>query len=299
MGSEASTEQGGDSDGSPRFVRSRGRRPQQLQQPAAAGAAGPRPLRLLCLHGMGSNNDITEMQLSNLKLNARGPHGVECDFFRGTLGCAAGWGLEPFTELPFHSWFDFPGATGLLTGGAGKFNETLALALADVAACIAQHGPYDGLYGFSQGALLVSVLAAPVGWRDTLGLDRCPVRFVICACAGGTDALDALRLPVAAGAAKLSAGSAGSAGGSEDAEAGAASTAPATAGLVAPIEIPSLHLIGKTDWHRGSSEALAAKFSEPTVFEIGCGHEVPMQLARDAATQAVLAKFTAKQRAAQ
>ena len=42
----------------------------------------PGQLRLLCLHGYGSNNDITGLQTTNLRLATR--HGVSCDLLQAT-----------------------------------------------------------------------------------------------------------------------------------------------------------------------------------------------------------------------
>ena len=53
-------------------------------------------------------------------------------------------------------------------------------ALKGVLAYIERHGPYDGLYGFSQGAAVVTALSKP-GVAEGLGSKR-TWRFVICAC---------------------------------------------------------------------------------------------------------------------
>ena len=41
----------------------------------------PGRLRVLCLHGYGSNNDITQLQTNNLLLKK---HGVSCDMLQAT-----------------------------------------------------------------------------------------------------------------------------------------------------------------------------------------------------------------------
>jgi hypothetical protein len=51
-----------------------------------AGNKGAK-LRLLCLHGHGSNTDITQLQIENLRLSAL--HDTACDFFE-VQTCANG-----------------------------------------------------------------------------------------------------------------------------------------------------------------------------------------------------------------
>ena len=60
-------------------------------------------LRCLCLHGHGSNNDITQMQVDNLKLEEH--HGVACDLFEAAHPCDAQDDIMPFfSRAPFRSW---------------------------------------------------------------------------------------------------------------------------------------------------------------------------------------------------
>ena len=118
-----------------------------------------RPLKILALHGRGSNNDITSIQLSSLEVPTRcvadllsAPHSSnpQSDVF------------HMLSNRPFHQW-----------GHDEK-------ALKGVLAYIERHGPYDGLYGFSQGAAVVTALSKP-GVAEGFGSKR-TWRFVICAC---------------------------------------------------------------------------------------------------------------------
>ena len=118
-----------------------------------------RPLKILALHGRGSNNDITSIQLSSLEVPTRcvadllsAPHSSspQSDVF------------HMLSNRPFHQW---------------GHDEA---ALKGVLAYIERHGPYDGLYGFSQGAAVVTALSKP-GVAEGLGSKR-TWRFVICAC---------------------------------------------------------------------------------------------------------------------
>ena len=116
-----------------------------------------RPLKILALHGRGSNNDITAIQLSSLEIPTRcvadllsAPHdsSPQSDVF------------HMLSNRPFHEW-----------GHDEK-------ALKGVLAYIEKYGPYDGLYGFSQGAAVVTALSKP-GVAEGFGSKR-TWRFVIC-----------------------------------------------------------------------------------------------------------------------
>ena len=118
-----------------------------------------RPLKILALHGRGSNNDITAIQLSSLEVPTRcvadllsAPHdsSPQSDVF------------HMLSNREFHQW--------------GHDED----ALKGVLAYIERYGPYDGLYGFSQGAAVVTALSKP-GVAEGFGSAR-TWRFVICAC---------------------------------------------------------------------------------------------------------------------
>ena len=77
---------------------------------AAPKPGAPRPLRLLCLHGRGSNNDITFLQLVNAGLPALG---ASCDLFQVRLGAVC-----PPVCVPLWS-------TAVSGGGVGA-NESIS-----------------------------------------------------------------------------------------------------------------------------------------------------------------------------
>ena len=98
-----------------------------------SAASKPGRHRMLCLHGHGSNNDITKMQTGNLRLEP--VHGVACDFFEGRyLAPARDSTLEIFSEGPFRSWVD-----------PASPNESLERSLRDIMEIVETHGPYDGI----------------------------------------------------------------------------------------------------------------------------------------------------------
>eukprot|EP00966_Prymnesium_polylepis_P326738 7382642-Prymnesium_polylepis.2 len=227
-------------------------------------------LRLLCVHGYGSNNDITRLQVANLRLRE---HGVDCDLLEATIPAPAqNEMLEMLSPGPFYSWFDWS-FMQLALGRFGRSHSsaTLHASLRRVMWYIAHHGPYDGLFGFSQGALLVSVLSSEQSWRGLFGLESCPWKFCICACAGGAHFLEGLQLAQAHG-----------------------KPAPITT----PVRVPALHLVGKFDlFHRRSSETLAASYysaDSSSIYVHAHGHELPMPLADDKKLQSRLREFLSR-----
>jgi len=121
-----------------------------------------RRLRVLCLHGHGSTNAITEMQTTHLQLGKL--HGVECDFLCAQLEVGANdAAIGMLSNGPYLSWFSWTTSEilGVAVGrGPGAAGGTLHDSLCRVLAHVAAHGPYDGVYGFSQGALMATLLSS-------------------------------------------------------------------------------------------------------------------------------------------
>ena len=118
-----------------------------------------RPLKILALHGRGSNNDITAIQLSSLEVPTR---------------CVADLLSAPHSSSPQSDVFHMLSNREFHQWGHDE------AALKGVLAYIERYGPYDGLYGFSQGAAVVTALSKP-GVAEGFGSAR-TWRFVICAC---------------------------------------------------------------------------------------------------------------------
>ncbi|KAJ8610682.1 hypothetical protein CTAYLR_005665 [Chrysophaeum taylorii] len=213
-----------------------------------------RPLRLLCLHGHGSNNDITAIQMCSLGLHSR----CSVDLLHGAQPCAPqAWTFTQLSARPFKSWWDMRG------GG-------LEAALRRVLLAVEEHGPYDGLYGFSQGSAVASWLSLP-GVAESLGAKR-TWRFVVCA--GGVDiGLDE--------AMALLDGDHGS-----DDNTNARKTTTSK-----KIDLPSLHIIGRKDSYITLSRRLVALYDNPVVLSHPHAHEVPVSLRRDAPFQAAVHDF--------
>lgn len=208
-----------------------------------------RTLRVLCLHGHGSNSDITTLQLGNMGLLPR----LSVDFLHAPFAAGAQSAMfAAFTDKPFHTWWEEP----LTSAGLGQ-------SLRYVLRHIAESGPYDGLYGFSMGAAVASLLSFP-GMPEALGVPlppgRRPWSFVVCACGV------ALGLPEA----KELIGTAA------DAPEPGAPLLDSTR-----IQRRSLHLIGRWDVCRSSSRELAELYSEPTTYVHDFGHELPAGVQTD------------------
>lgn len=150
-------------------------------------------LRCLCLHGYGSNNDITSIQVDNMRLEALG---IACDLFEAMHQCPAQNDiLRMFSEEPFRTWVLKPHHGWDLTcaddAELRAMRVSMLQSLREASAIIAAHGPYDIIYGFSMGAAFATALCTPAIWSSFLELPAPPCRFVICACAGGLGLLEA------------------------------------------------------------------------------------------------------------
>ena len=110
-------------------------------------AAGAKP-RLLALHGMGSNKEVTKRQLRNLGITEEL---FTLVFLNGSVKAAQeGPGLEGLFEGPFYSWFD----------KNAMDKETLLEMLGSVVMFIKKNN-IDGLFGFSQGGVVASAIMQP------------------------------------------------------------------------------------------------------------------------------------------
>ncbi|KAG5607270.1 hypothetical protein H5410_028762 [Solanum commersonii] len=107
-----------------------------------------------------------------------------------------------------------------------------------------KYGPFDGVLGFSQGAIVAASM--PGMQRDRVALTKVPkIKFVMLIAGskfGG----------VAWGCPKL-----------------------ASNAFASPIECPSLHFIGEKDPHILNEEELAGCFMNPVVIHYPEGHKVP------------------------
>ena len=167
-----------------------------------------RPLRILSLHGGGGNKSINQMQMARLK-STLGATNCTFDYLEGTRV----WKDEEvdpnlkrmFGDGPYYGWY---GVTNSKVPNGGQVNQindpnygqTLMdpsitftyfeyeEALNRLEAHIESNGPYDLLSGFSQGAIMVTMLTArrlqraakgegpPPSWKANLLLSALPPR---------------------------------------------------------------------------------------------------------------------------
>ena len=119
--------------------------------------------RLLALHGAGANNEVTRRQLHNLGL---GEPDFEVVYLQAEVTDeGANLDLDGLVPGPFYRWIR----------DESTASEVVAV-LARVLTFIERHGPFDALFGFSQGGTLLAALmqsdvlelvlqARPESWR--------------------------------------------------------------------------------------------------------------------------------------
>jgi acetyl esterase/lipase len=183
-------------------------------------------LRILCLHGYSGNAEVLCAQMLGLTRE-----------------------LQPLVELVYvdapslsvgdHGWWHAVGDTG---DGAVDYRgwEATRAALLSV---FDEQGPFDGVFGFSQGAALVGLLAGLRSPGRTLTPQR-PLTFDFAIMVGGFVSRDAAHA--------------------------------ALYGARASYDVPSLHILGRADGivPPESSRELAARFENPVIVEHDGGHVI-------------------------
>ena len=130
-------------------------------RPARSDTGRSRP-RLLALHGAKSNNDVTKMQLDNLQITSKV---ADIVYLHGKIEVEEGDpALSELVHGPFFSWIDE-------AGGSEEVRESLIAAVQHVMATVQQLGPFDGIFGFSQGGMIAS-LASNIADDDALKVVR-------------------------------------------------------------------------------------------------------------------------------
>ena len=200
--------------------------------------------RILCLHGGGSNNDITPFQTQGLKLSAR----MECVYLHAPHVMEYCYpGLDRFSDGPFYAWA-VPSMNPLLFVAAlfGKTSSDQEDQWDQSLECIAKfcekNGPFDGVYGFSQGAAIITNFSHPKIWKDRFHMKCCPWNFAILACGGASQYLTI------------------------------------TEGTT--IDLPSFHIYGGRDWLLVDSKKIANYWdpSQKVTHTHGRGHEIDIQM---------------------
>ena len=143
-----------------------------------------------------------------------------------------------------------PGRSWFLRDGPP---EALRQSLLHIVRTIASDGPFDGVYGFSQGAAIASLLCEPCV-HGALGLTAPPFRFILLVC--GVDYDTAFGTGVAQ-------------------EFMGACTAQEVASRSGLLQLPSLHFMGEKDDNLASSQALTQRYAQPHLLFHKSGHAVP------------------------
>lgn len=223
---------------------------------AICRAGTTRPLRILCLHGKGSSNAVTQMQVSHISLSSS----AHCDFLNG-----------PVPDKPFSPVVEEFFGGNFWQWHIGVNWASVQLALQRVLKYVEENGPYDGVYGFSQGAGIATVLSRP-SVRKAMGRESPLWKFVITACG-----VDRVGVPA-------------------DMPMGAEKNGDDPQSL---IDLPSLHLIGRWDMLRFLSSSMTKSYADGegprrVVHYMDVGHELPMNLLRDEALQNAVVSFLRK-----
>ena len=199
----------------------------------------PKP-KLLCLHGRRSNAEVTEMQCQGI---------LELDKVAALNYLDAPFESTAFDKDigPGKSWF-------LRDEPVEAAQEHLRQSLVHIVQTIASAGPFDGVYGFSQGAAIASLLCEPAV-QGALGLTAPPFRFALLVCGADYDTA-------------FGAGVAQEFMGAHSAQENASSRSSL-------LQLPSLHFMGEKDDGLASSKALSQRYAQPHLLFHKSGHAVP------------------------
>jgi acyl-CoA synthetase (AMP-forming)/AMP-acid ligase II/peptidoglycan/LPS O-acetylase OafA/YrhL len=215
-------------------------------------------MKILALHGSGSSSEVTRIQLDNIGLlqseydviYANGPISTQ----------QPGPGLTEIEGLvtgPWYSWLPHNLDESQLEGY--KVLSAICEAVQTVLSIIDKAGPFDGIFGFSQGGVIASLVSGlhqdPVlqnALKDAAGnslsegvYNEAFFRTAIIACAASSIPISQLRLRAGLGCVPVS-------------------------------SFRSVHLIGRKDDFKPLSEALARSLNPATteIIYLDDGHEI-------------------------
>ena len=150
----------------------------QAREHFESGGASSPPLRLLCLHGGGSNSTVMAHQVRHLQ---RALGGAVCECIDG----ARDWPLERVPQLlqkmfgagPYFGWYGVADDGDPARSFLDRVNDPsvaftytdVDAALDRVEAAIDERGPFDAICAFSQGAVVATLLTARCLARERAG----------------------------------------------------------------------------------------------------------------------------------
>eukprot|EP01031_Cornospumella_fuschlensis_P026811 gene26811-32395_t len=201
--------------------------------------------RALCIHGWRSSDEITAIQCANLGLASL----FDVSYLHGPIASLRA--ADEFTSLfrgPFFSWVDHSAnEIDDFTNATSEYLESLddqfVQSVQHLLNYIQASGPFDVVYGFSQGAALLTALSSPKVLQY-FGLTEVPWKAVICCCAAGIQSI--------------------------------VQTAKRVTGVeLTDISLPSCHFIGLQDDKKLESEYVAQCFGlHPYSIYLDAGHEL-------------------------
>ncbi|KAI3912660.1 hypothetical protein MKX01_009630 [Papaver californicum] len=188
--------------------------------------------RVLCLHGFRTSGEIIKKQVTT-KWPESVIHKLDLVYVDAPFPCEGKSEVEGIFDPPYYEWFQFDKDFTEYR----NFEECLEY-IQDI---MLKQGPFDGLLGFSQGAILSAAL--PGLQSKGLALTKVPkIKFLIII--GGA----MFRSPAIA----------------ENAY------SPSS-----PVQCPSLHFLGETDFLRPYGEKLLELCVDPVVIHHPRGHTIP------------------------
>ncbi|KAI1834654.1 hypothetical protein DTO006G1_3518 [Penicillium roqueforti] len=110
------------------------------------------PLRLLCLHGWGTNQKILQSQLSALMHELQRDNTATFSFLEGDVDSDPGPGIAGYYDGPYYSYYRFPRTFSHEDSDESDILE----AYEQLSETVALEGPFDGVLGFSHGGTLAA-----------------------------------------------------------------------------------------------------------------------------------------------
>ncbi|XP_055836148.1 uncharacterized protein LOC129904608 [Solanum dulcamara] len=194
-------------------------------------ATNQRKPRFLCLHGFRTSGQILKKQIFSKWPTSQVVDKLDLVFVDAPFPSQGKSEVEGIFDPPYYEWYQFNKEL--------KEYENFENCLAYIEACMIKHGPFDGLLGFSQGAILSGALP---GLQDKgVGLTKVPkIKYLIII-----------------GGAKMQ-------------------HKPLAEKAYSPaITCPSVHFLGEQDFLKTYGMELLESYVDPLVIHHPKGHTIP------------------------